>query len=53
MNRIFENPFTWAFIGLFTFLTFMAIGDSKTDVAKEETKQIRYQWKIDSVKAVK
>ena len=54
---MFKNEVTWFFIGLFTFLSIIAYKgcdmdteDTKVKKAEEETKQLQYQWKIDSVK---
>jgi hypothetical protein len=52
MNQIFENPFTWLFIGLTVALTFHAIGTGKKNVAKETTNQMQIQFRMDSLRAV-
>jgi len=50
MKYLFDNPFTWAAIGFFIFLTFMSVSEGKVKVAREKTKQLEIQLEIKKLK---
>jgi hypothetical protein len=55
MKDMFENPFTWLFIalGMVGVAYNLAGNDAKISVAKEQTKQMEIQFRIDSLKVGK